>query len=371
MSLITVERKSSSTLRLVPSAEQQTAVGALVGCALCLGFIGALMNGITLVRFAVLYLCLIFMTVGMILRRQQRIIEVSLPDKCIYFLGRRKADVYAIPFGMIAALRLTRRNAQGDLVPPDFEPDDNSRGSYPYHLDMVLRTSGYETLDRSVLGPDLAATALKLAEVTGFAIEDHANIGFSRTARSEYDPVIAEVDERVPTGSVLQAYSKNGQKGFYWSLSPGKLYIVLMMFATAGLLYGGGYGIWQAAAGEGSFIAGGILLFVCGFFAYMILWRIVRAAAGKGFIVWDDHTVRFGASIFGKEYLSVILERRDVKTARIAVPRPGKGRVELVQNSGAVFKALKVASPLAPLTIGDLHWLSRYLRKQFLITENR
>lgn len=367
MSLTTVERKSSSTLRLVPSAEQQTAVGALVGCAICLGFIGALMNGITLVRFAVLYLCLIFMTVGMILRRQQRVIEISLPDSCIYFLGRRKTDVYAIPFGMITALRLTRRNAQGELVSSDFVPEEGSHGRYPIHLDVILRTSGYETLDRSVMGPDLAATALKIAEVTGFGIEDHAGVGFSRTARSEYPPVSADVTEKVPTYSALKPISIDGKKGFSWSLSPGRLYIALMMFATAGLLYGGGYGVWKASKGEGSLIAGAIILFVCGFFAYMILWRLIRSLAGKGFVVWDDETVRFGASIFGEEYASVMLELRDVKTVRIAVPRAGKGRVEIVQASGTVFKTLNVSSPLAPLTTGDLHWLSRYMRRQMSV----
>ncbi|MEZ0574925.1 hypothetical protein ACAG65_02660 [Halodesulfovibrio aestuarii] len=369
MSLTTVERKSSSTLRLVPSAEQQTAVGALVGCAICLGFIGVLMNGITLVRFAVLYLCFIFMTVGMILRRQQRIIEISLPDSCIYFLGRRKKDVYTIPFGMITALRLTRRNVQGDLVSSDFEPEKGNSGRYPFHLDVILRDSGYETLDRSVLGPDLAAIALKIAEVTGFAIEDHAGVGFARTSRAEYAPVFPSVENEQPEHSALKPCLIGGKKGFSWSLSPGHLYIALMTFSVAGLLYGGGYGVWKASDGEGSIIEGGILLFVCGFFAYMILWRLIRSIAGKGFVVWDDETVRFGRSFLGKEYAFVMLELRDVGAVRIAVPRAGKGRVEIIQVSGAVFKILHVSSPLAPLTIGDLHWLSRYMRQQVSVSE--
>ncbi|WP_074217544.1 hypothetical protein [Halodesulfovibrio marinisediminis] len=349
--------------------EQQTAVGALVGCALCLGFIGILMNGITLTRFAVFYVSLVCMTIGMILRRQQRTIEVSVADNCIYFVGRRKNDVYAIPFGLVAALRLTRRNTNGELVEPGFEPGENSKGRYPYHLDLVLRTSGYETLDRSVLGPDLAAIALRIAEVTGFAIEDHAGIGFSRTARTEYEPIMTDVEECLPDDSALQAFSVGGRKGFSWTFSPGNLYIVLMVFAVLGMLYGGGFGVWKVVKGEGNVIAGGILLFVCGFFAYRILWRLICALTGKGFIVWDGETVCYGSSFFGKEFASVMLERRDIEAICIAVPRPGKGHVEIVQSSGALFTTLNVSSPLAPLTAGDLHWFSRYLRKQLSVSE--
>ena len=109
MSLTTVERKSSSTLRLVPSAEQQTAVGALVGCAICLGFIGALMNGITLVRFAVLYLCLIFMTVGIILRRQQRVIGL--------FIGAAITHIFILFFDGTGGYLETVRAACYSMVP--------------------------------------------------------------------------------------------------------------------------------------------------------------------------------------------------------------------------------------------------------------
>lgn len=369
MSLTTVEKKSSSTLRLVPSAEQQTAVGALVGCALCLGFIGLLMDGVTLVRFAVLYLCIIFMAVGMILRRQQRTIEISVPDRCIYFLGRRKTDVYAIPFGMVTTLRLTRRNAQGNLVSAEFSPREGSKGRYPFHLDVMLRNSGYETLDRSVLGPDLAATALDIAELTGFAIEDEAGVGFSRPEREQYTLVPSAFNNKLPKDSVLRPYAVNGRQGFTWSLSPGGLYITLMALAIAGLLYGGGTGFWNASNEGGSWWAGGTLLVVCGFFAYMIFWRLVRALAGKGFVVWDNESVRFGATIFGKEYSSVLLELRDVDAVRIAVPRAGKGRIEIVQRSGKSFIAVAVTSPLAPLTTGELHWLSRVMNRQMLASE--
>ena len=369
MSLTTVEKKSSSALRLVPSAEQQTAVGALLGCAICLGFVGVLMNGITLARFAVVYLCFILVTVGVILRRQQRIIEISLQDKCIYFLGRRKQDVYSIPFGMISALRLTKRTSTGELVTDLPKSEYEKRGREPFHLDLILRDSGYETLDRSVLGPDLAATALEIAEITGFGIEDHAGVGFSRAPRAEYAKLGEQEDDAPPpVASVLRKVTAEGRSGFEWTLSPGWLYVSLMTLASAGLLYGGGYGVQQASQGEGSMVAGVILLCVCGFFAYMIIWRLMRAVAGKGFIVWDDETVQFGSKIFGKEYQSVILELRDVEKVRVAVPRAGKGCVEVVQHSGRVLKAVGISSPLAPLTTGDIHWLGDYMRHHVAVT---
>lgn len=368
MSLITVEKKSSSTLRLVPSAEQQAAVGALVGCAICLGFIGVLMGGITLVRFAVLYLCFIFLTVGMILRRQQRIVEISMEDGCIYFLGRRKSDVYSIPFGMITALRLTRRSAQGELFVPDGAAREKSYSRYPFHLDVMLRDSGYETLDRSVLGPDLAAIALEIAEITGFAIEDQAEVGFSRSARISYPPVIPNLERDASEHPALHSFSLDGKKGFAWSLSPGGLYVLLMFFATFGLVYGGYYGVVKGILGDGNVWAGAVVLVSCVFFASVIFRRLIRALGGKGFVVWDDESVRFGALLFGKEYSSVLLELRDVKIIRIAVPRVGEGYIEVVQKSGTVFKTLDVVSPLAPLTTGDLHWLSRYMRQQTSVT---
>lgn len=362
MSLTTIEKKSASVLRLVPSAEQQTAVGALLGCAVCLGFVGVLMNGITLARFAVLYLCIIFVTVGVILRRQQRVIEISLQDECIYFLGRRKQDVYSIPFGMISALCLTKRTSTGELVSNIQRSESEQNGREPFHLDLMLHDSGYETLDRSVLGPDLAATALAIADMTGFGIEDHAGVGFSRAPKTEYPALDGHGNTFPPVTSVLHEFTAKGRSGFEWTLSPGWLYISLMALAASGLLYGGGYGVYKASYGEGSMVAGVILLGVCGFFAYMIIWRLVRAVAGKGFVAWDDETIQFGARIFGKEYQSVLLELRDVKTIRVAVPRAGRGSVEVVQHSGKILQAVGISSPLASLTSGDVHWLGNFMR---------
>ena len=360
MSLTTIEKKTDATLRLVPSTEQQAAVGALLGCAFCLWFIMALMPGLTLTRFSVLYLALIFFAVAMILRWQQRSIEISVPDQRIYFIGRRKQDVYSIPFGMVESLRLTCRTAKGELI--DEAMRKKGRGKEPFHLDLILKDAGFETLDRSVLGPDLAATALEIAEKTGFAIEDYAGIGFSRAAKTEYSSEAGSTGSKIPIHSALKKQKRGDESGFEWSMSPGWLYIALMGLASAGLIYGGGYGAMAAANGEANAISGIVLLFVCGFFGYMIAWRLLQAIAGRGFVMWDDDTVRFGAKLFGKEYSSVMLDLNDIKAVRVVAPRVGKGRVELLQESGKVFTTADVASPLAPLSTGDLHWLGNYLR---------
>ncbi|MCG8529621.1 MAG: hypothetical protein MI749_03030 [Desulfovibrionales bacterium] len=360
MSLTTIDKKTDAMLRIVPSAEQQAAVGALAGCAFCLFILSLILGGGIWMRFSLLYLVLILSAVAMILRRQQRTIEISVPDACLYFIGRRKRDVYSIPFGMVESLRLTRRTSGGELV--DSALRRSSGGRQPFHLDLILKDAGFETLDRSVLGPDLAATALEIAEKTGFAIEDHADIGFSRAATKEYPPQDISLEERALLHSTLRETQEGDGTQFFWSLSPGKLYLALMALAAGGLVYGGGYGAFAAAEGEESTLSGIILLFVCGFFGYMILWRMVRAVAGRGFLWWDTATLRFGNTLLGKEYASVLLELRDVQSVKVLVPRVGKARVEATQESGERFILADVSSPLAPLSTGDLHWLAGKLR---------
>lgn len=377
MSLVRISEQSDSVLQLVPSFVPKVAM------ALCL-VAGAGFSLASLVRYRDPVQMVVLLVVGcaflltvLLIRSQQRQYEVNGDDAAIYVIGRQTPDMYAIPFGAIAGLRIATR-VRIDTVLAERE---ERRGNYEraekarkteYYLDVLRRDSGYETLDRSVSAEEIIRLGTLLAERIGVGIVDEAGLGAERSAAATdasgsdvRGADVQEVPSSPPPGSILQFRKDKASMSYVWSRSPGLLVLVLMGLVGVGMLGIGALGILELLREGGSHWVGIAATLIAGVLAYQISWRFMYGVFCNGFVAMNASGVHAGYHCLGNEHEGLIIPLEQVVTFRVKAPRYRRCTLEVVTRDGRAHTLASLSPGLFPLTVGDLHWMNASLAEAY------
>ena len=353
MNLVRIVEDTSDVLRLEPGNDQRAAIATTIvfGCviAACAMFSG---QGYEF-RVALGVVAAGFFLAAYLVYNQQRSVEVNGAEACFYVFGRQPTDMYCIPFHHVACLRVVSRVHKR-------RPGRMDRDSERFYLDIVRRDGGYETLERSSEAKDVAALAMLLSERTGLELLDDAKLGVARHAEVSYPAAVMDVPDNPPPRSVVRKRQDRRGAVCSWSLSPGKVALVLMGGVGFGLLLIGMFGVAEVVRPSGNVWAGTVTAVVAGFFAYQVSWRIMRGALCTGYASMNFDGLHAGTFCMNDEHEKTSVPLVDVVAFRIVAPRYAHARWEMVTKDGEVVVLARILPGLAPLTLGDLHWLNAH-----------
>lgn len=361
MGLTRVTEKESSVLRICPGDEQTAAICVclLIACVLGAAAVHGRNDPILFVVLSMLACA--FGAVAFFVRNQQRTVEVNLQEQVFYVLGRQRSDMYMIPFHDITALRVGcfARERSIRPMPEGLRLSRLTRtGKDRFFLDILRRDSGYESIDRSVVGADIQELAELLAERTGLPVVDEAGFGMAYGDRSPFPEQITRVPDSPPPASVLSFHENRRLTSCAWPLSPGPYILTVMGVFSIGLLLLGAMGMYELSREGGNLWLGSVVALVAGFFAYQILWRFLRALMCKGFVYMDAEGVHCGVVRLGREEELFCVSVPQIHGFRVLAPRLGPCTLEVLTAAHDRYTVARITPGLSPVTIGDLHWLN-------------
>lgn len=364
MSLLKIAEENDTVIRLVPSFVPTAAMVVCVvfGVVFSAASIALIRTPVQMVILLITG-CAFFLT-ALLVRSQKRMYEINIAEQSLYVIGRQSADMYAIPFGEIACLRIVRKNP---LV------NNRARAGYKgvkgtkhsakpeYYLDILRRDTGFETLDRSVTVEEITSLATMLANRTGFGITDEVGLEMERAATATYAQEPVPIPQTPPPGSVIRQRRERNAVSFVWTLSPGLIVLILMGVVGVGLLGIGALGILEFFKEDGSHWVAVAASLIAGVLAYQVSWRFLHGVLCNGYVFMNSEGLHVGTYCLdnGREYL--IIPLADIATIRVVAPRYRRCKLEVLTRDGDVHLLASLNPGLFPLTVGDLHWMNASL----------
>jgi len=355
MGFMRVSQDSAGVMRLVPGPEYKAAPGmALLLSSMCLAGAGLVMGEDALGGVFLLVASLMLLLVVGLLRARMRDVVFDAIEGAVYLLGRRRADVAQVPLCEVAALRTMRVG----------------RGGRHCELALVLCDGGWIGLDRGSRQEPLTRLGESLAAHMGLPFEAVAGPssgtppGKAAAAGGEAvdDGTVAACSgvPREPSPGSALAQDARG-RSWQWSVSPGGAALGLMAFVSGALLCVVGYGLSLMLAG--GFVEGLVMVFVGGFFTYVVMGRLLRGVFGGGWLAVRGRLLQAGERLFDRKHTLWEREFDDVEGFRVAMPILGPSRLECLTTQGEELPVIVVTPGLSAVTPGDVLWLAARLRQ--------
>lgn len=379
MGFMRVSQDSGGVTRLIPGPEYKAAPGmALLLSSVCLAGAGLVMGEDALGGVFLFVASLMLLLVVGLLRARMRDVVFDTAEGAVYLLGRRRSDMAQVPLCEVVALRTMR----------------TGRGGRYRELVLALRDGGWISLDRGSRHEPLTRLGALLAARTGLAFEDaaaspasssaatngtpHASPGTSYVTvttdaghAARHEPAggvdasgdvsvaaCADVPDAPSPGSALVQDARG--RSWQWPVSPGGAALGLMAFVSGAFLCVVGYGLSLMLGG--GYVEGLVMVFVGGFFTYVVMGRLLRGIFGGGWLTVRGRLLQAGGSLFGQRHTLWECALDDVAGFRVTASMLGPARLECVTPRGEALPVIAVTPGLSAVTPGDVLWLAARLR---------
>lgn len=379
MGFMRVSQDSGGVTRLIPGPEYKAAPGmALLLSSVCLAGAGLVMGEDALGGVFLFVASLMLLLVVGLLRARMRDVVFDTAEGAVYLLGRRRSDMAQVPLCEVVALRTMR----------------TGRGGRYRELVLALRDGGWISLDRGSRHEPLTRLGALLAARTGLAFEDAAASPASSSAATNGTPHVspgisyvtvttdaghaarhepaggvdapgdvsvaacADVPDAPSPGSALVQDARG--RSWQWPVSPGGAALGLMAFVSGAFLCVVGYGLSLMLGG--GYVEGLVMVFVGGFFTYVVMGRLLRGIFGGGWLTVRGRLLQAGGSLFGQRHTLWECALDDVAGFRVTASMLGPARLECVTPRGEALPVIAVTPGLSAVTPGDVLWLAARLR---------